>query len=366
MNTVCLNMIVKNESRVIARALDSVIPHIDTWCIIDTGSSDDTIAIIESKLSGIPGKVYRRPWINFGANRTEAFELARGMADWVLTIDADMELKAKDIKSSLSLMIDGYLIEQRSTSMSYQNIRILNSAADWKSIGATHEYFDIDYRETRTATLPEAFILDHGDGGSKSDKFTRDISLLTESLEKDPLNARNRFYLAQSYYDTRDYVSAETEYHKCIAVSQWDEELWYSQFKLGMCAIQLEKHSRVIESSMFSAWMQRPTRIEPIFELAMYFKGLHMWQQAYSLLKICNSTRIPLDRLFIHTECYGPRVKDELAIAAYWIKEYEEAFYLVDALRLNSKYYSQHRARLNDNRRIIVSALGYPTKNEDI
>ncbi|MGW8788902.1 glycosyltransferase, partial [Heyndrickxia sporothermodurans] len=40
--TICLSMIVKNEASVIRRCLDSVRPLIDTWVIIDTGSTDGT------------------------------------------------------------------------------------------------------------------------------------------------------------------------------------------------------------------------------------------------------------------------------------------------------------------------------------
>ena len=40
--TICLSMIVKNESHVIERCLTSVFKHIDYWVISDTGSTDNT------------------------------------------------------------------------------------------------------------------------------------------------------------------------------------------------------------------------------------------------------------------------------------------------------------------------------------
>ena len=45
--TICLNMIVKNESKIIFRLFDSVINLIDTYCICDTGSTDNTVQMIE-------------------------------------------------------------------------------------------------------------------------------------------------------------------------------------------------------------------------------------------------------------------------------------------------------------------------------
>ena len=41
-NKICLCMIVKNESKVIKRCLDSVMPIITAYCIVDTGSTDGT------------------------------------------------------------------------------------------------------------------------------------------------------------------------------------------------------------------------------------------------------------------------------------------------------------------------------------
>jgi glycosyltransferase involved in cell wall biosynthesis len=55
MPTLCLNMIVKNEAHVLARYLASVKPWIDSWVIVDTGSSDGTQALIRGQLQGLPG-----------------------------------------------------------------------------------------------------------------------------------------------------------------------------------------------------------------------------------------------------------------------------------------------------------------------
>ncbi|MEM7396959.1 MAG: glycosyltransferase, partial [Verrucomicrobiota bacterium] len=89
--TICLNMIVKNESAVIERCLRSLIPIIDYWVICDTGSSDDTRERVRKALKGIPGELHERPWIDFAHNRNEVLERSRGKADYLLFIDADME-----------------------------------------------------------------------------------------------------------------------------------------------------------------------------------------------------------------------------------------------------------------------------------
>ena len=46
--TICLNMIVKNETQIIQRLLESVLPIIDCYLICDTGSTDNTIELIDN------------------------------------------------------------------------------------------------------------------------------------------------------------------------------------------------------------------------------------------------------------------------------------------------------------------------------
>ena len=61
---ICLNMIVKNESRIICRLLNSALPIIDAYCICDTGSTDNTIELINSFFTErkIPGEVFVVPF----------------------------------------------------------------------------------------------------------------------------------------------------------------------------------------------------------------------------------------------------------------------------------------------------------------
>ena len=58
--TICLNMIVKNESQVIEKCLASVKPLIDYWVIVDTGSSDDTQQITKKIFKGNSRRIARK------------------------------------------------------------------------------------------------------------------------------------------------------------------------------------------------------------------------------------------------------------------------------------------------------------------
>ena len=74
--TLCLNMIVKNESSIITRLLDSVLPIIDSYCICDTGCTDNTIEVMRTffEKHNKKGKFVNEPFRDFGYNRSFALK----------------------------------------------------------------------------------------------------------------------------------------------------------------------------------------------------------------------------------------------------------------------------------------------------
>ena len=92
-NKIGLCCIVKNESKVIERALKSALPIIDYALIVDTGSTDGTQKIISKFLEkhSIEFEVIEEPWKDFAHNRTSALRHLRKRKDvkYGITLDAD-------------------------------------------------------------------------------------------------------------------------------------------------------------------------------------------------------------------------------------------------------------------------------------
>ena len=80
MNSICLNMIVKNEAHIITETLSKLLSKItfSYYVICDTGSTDNTIELIKVffQQKQIPGEIHLHTWKNFGHNRTLALECA--------------------------------------------------------------------------------------------------------------------------------------------------------------------------------------------------------------------------------------------------------------------------------------------------
>ena len=78
-------MIVKNEAAILRETLERVRPIVDEWVIVDTGSTDDTRAIISEY-----GPVTELPFEDFVTTKNKALALATG--EYILFMDADERL----------------------------------------------------------------------------------------------------------------------------------------------------------------------------------------------------------------------------------------------------------------------------------
>lgn len=88
---ISLCMIVRNEEAKLARALTSAAPWVGEIVVVDTGSTDRTVAIAES----FGAKVVHFPWCDdFSAARNASLEAAT--REWALVLDADEEFVVVD------------------------------------------------------------------------------------------------------------------------------------------------------------------------------------------------------------------------------------------------------------------------------
>ena len=324
-NTVCLNMIVKNESSIITRLFDSVLPIIDCYCICDTGSTDDTVQVITEYFNkkNITGKVFIEPFRNFSYNRNVALQECIGMSDFVLLLDADMILKVNNFTKDMLFGYDNFKIFQGTESFHYKNIRIVANNGKYKYEGVTHECIDPPPNsKTLIFNKNAIFINDIGDGGSKSDKFERDIILLTEGIVNYPTNTRYHFYLAQSLHDIGRYEEAIVYYKKRIVFGGWKVEVWYSYYRIGLCFAKLNKMADAVEYWL-EGYEYYPQRLEGLHQLLQHYRknskhklGNIIYQTTKQILEQNNDRQ---NYLFLNNDVYTYKLHYEYTIIACYL-----------------------------------------------
>ncbi|MCI3280203.1 glycosyltransferase family 2 protein [Synechococcus sp. PCC 6717] len=116
-------LIVKNEATNLQRCLASVQPVVDEIVVVDTGSTDDTVAIARQ----FTEKLYTLPWRDdFAAARNYSLDQASG--EWILVLDAD---------EVLVCLSDTSLREQLAAAPSVQAYQLLR-----REIGTGEQFSD--------------------------------------------------------------------------------------------------------------------------------------------------------------------------------------------------------------------------------
>lgn len=328
-----LNMIVKNEAKVIRRLLESVYKLIDKYCICDTGSTDDTIDIIRTFFAekGIEGEIFQESFRDFGYNRSFSLkkcDLSKfDDIDYILLLDADMFLTGPALENPDAFKQtlgnnDVYYLLQGNESFYYKNVRIVRPRKGYYYWGVTHEYVKTpEGTSYGSIEKDQLFIRDVGDGGCKTDKFERDIKLLNRGLEEIPNNDRYTFYLANSYRDAGQLENAIASYRKRIEIGGWIEEVWYSYYSIGKCYQSLGDMPNAIY-----AWMEGynyySRRIESLYEIVQYYRLTNKHHLAYLFYKIADQERtkhgITNDYLFLQKDVYDYKIDYELSIIGYY------------------------------------------------
>jgi len=326
---ICLNMIVKNESSIIERCLESVNPFINTWVIHDTGSIDNTRELIQgyfdkNKKPGVltTGVVFKDFEFNRNAALQEATE-QKGI-DYVLFIDGDMELKT-DLEPDEFwdlLKLPAYQISQKGSSLVYYNTRLLGKAlfGTARYHGVTHEYLGTAAGPVGKLPHDSVYIQDHGDGGCKAEKFTRDQRLLEADVRKNPHNPRSWFYLAQTYKDLGKTDKAIETYRHYMKNPGWEEEGWYAQYMVSnLFRSKSDIANSLVESVI--AYERRPHRAEPLYKLTELCRDKSWHRLGWQFALLGNTIEFPKhDSLFVETPVYAYRFLYELSILAYYVQ----------------------------------------------
>ena len=378
--TLTLCMIVKDEADVILRALHSVSSFVDHICICDTGSTDGTQRIIEAyfKKFNLSGKVFERPWKNFGHNRTECFDLAKETfkdSEYLMTLDADEIIMAWDgqpqhdrrVVSIPPLDGDMMYVKTVYSSCHYYRGTFFKASLDWKWKGVLHEYPHAE--ETHRVVIMDKLCNFPTQDGARSkveNKYLLDAEVFEKELKEHPEDSRSWFYLAQSYFDGEKPELAIVPLEKCIEHTAWWEEEFIARLRKARYKRQAGFSFEDVMAEYLVTYDKFPTRMEPLFDIISYYRSTEQYQSAALFLQAALSISYPKECiLFVEEALYHWQLQDEASIVYHKIGNSDVALYIASLIVDKPQVPPQEVERIKRNMETFKKAIDQKKEFKD-
>jgi len=277
-NLINLCIMVKDAGEQFEQTLLANIPFIDRWTILDTGSTDCTLSIIDRVLSNIPGKLYQEEFINFKDSRNRLIELAGTECKFNILLDDTYRLEG-DIRCFLrevrgDQFADSFSLYIKSYDVEYISNRVLKPAKSLKYIYRMHEV--IQPNVNVMIPIESACIYDYNNPYMETrtqDRKLYDLSMLMVDLQETPEDSRHHYYIARTYALLNDFENAYTHFLKKMNHSNpgYIQELIDAIFEAA----------RLANYTLHKPWEECENLYKKAFELdktrpdSLYFLGIH-------------------------------------------------------------------------------------------
>ncbi len=384
--SICLNMIVKNESHVIKETLVNLCSYFNFsyWVICDTGSTDGTQQIIRDFFGekGISGELLEHEWRDFGYNRSLALYAAYDKTDYLLVFDADDRIVG-DFKLPSEMTTDSYYL-RIGTDFSYKRTLIVNNRKKWCFKGVLHEFITCLEDASQSVDITGNYYMESRRSGSRNNdplKYSKDAAILEKAyVDEIDEGLRNRyvFYCAQSYKDAGNIPKAIEWYKKVLNLKTWDQEKYISYLRLGECFKHIGD-----EINMMYYWTKgysfMPSRAETLYQLINYYR--HKGEYRLCELYYNISKNIPnpgTSALFSSTDVYDYKLDEEYTIFSFYTgnknidsqmtRMIKDGRANMGLLMSNSNFYCENKLKIikdaNGQYKLTDNVFCFPSKTE--
>ena len=277
--------------------------------------------------------------------------MCQGIADYVLTVDADEVVQFEDGFALDELNADYGMVVKRRGNREYRVPSLLKTSCNWRWEGVLHEQPCCDV-VIEGETVEGLTIVSPPEGARSLDPHTyrRDALMLEAALIEDPDNSRTVFYLAQSYRDADDYDNALRYYERRLSMDGWHDEEFIALYQIGIVKTRRDDPWPECLDAFLTAQAHTPERIEPLYRIGMHYARRKEWELAWLFLeKAAKADRIDPDKLFVEADIYDWRAKLEASVAAYWTDRHAESIALSETLLASDHLPKRLRARVEEN-----------------
>lgn len=328
MALLCALFMVFNESNSIARTLELVLPHVDECCILNSGSTDDTMQVIRKVQLDHPHVMFHmfsEPFVDYSTTRNVLLRHARE----VTTAPYFMFLNASDrlhhgglLRSQLETYHCTHKDSPQPVSfhITVEGNGVVTTAPKVFSRHASIRYERPVFEELVGATVVDGtpwrqcYILHDRLGNIKKTLAQLPVErcILQKMVTQAPFDIRSLYYLAQTCIDMGDLKEAQEhleQYLQCTQNIVPDE--YYYQVLIRWCFVTFKEEERLplVIGRLHEAYSIDPTRAEALYYLA-YVYGYLLPQKniplAYLYIKeACTLTMPCTANMYVQLDMYG-------------------------------------------------------------
>lgn len=332
-NLIHFTMIVKNAGERFKDVLLHNLPYIDRWTILDTGSTDNTISIIQNVLKDKKGTLYQEPFINFRESRNRCLDLStyegRIPCEYTIMLDDTYQIYG-DLRKFLIHNIDDDAIESFSlyikTDVQYVSNRIIKSKTNLRYINTIHE--TIQPNKNYLIPIDISYLSEYIDEYMNQRTIARkqlDLNLLFDEYNKDPTNPRHSYYIAGTYLAIKNWEDARKWYRiRLNYKSSFEEEEYDALYKIAFLSDFYLDTWENAEKYYLSACTFNPKRPESFYMLSEHYRQLSDYPKAYHyLVQAFNCLQfVPSFQMNSKINMYYNHIPNNLILVSYYVGDY--------------------------------------------
>lgn len=212
--------IVKNEVENLAKSIKSLKNQVNEIVVVDTGSTDDTIAVARK----FGAKVYSFPWQD-DFSKARNFALSKAKGDWLVLLDADEYFTAKTAGNIRQVIrqakqVDGFLVQLVNYDVDtaevqnyFYALRIVRKQAGLHYEGMIHEELKLSGDNSmKLAQVPANMLEIYHTGYAASvsqQKIKRNLQMLQQAVANGQSEESLARYFCDCYFGLDDMEKCE-------------------------------------------------------------------------------------------------------------------------------------------------------------
>lgn len=272
-------MIVKNESQLLKRCLESICSVADEIIVVDTGSTDSTV----EEARKFTSRIFQVEWRNdFAWARNISIENAT--CEWILWLDADDIVPRETLpildrlKKGTPDKVFGFIVRNQrpnNTGTEFVQARMFPNRADIYFERKIHEQMmPSALKLGMKMEKCEAVVEHHGyaDPSTLKEKASRNVKLLLEEFKDHSPDSVSTVEIADSYCLMGDFESAKNWYKKTLEIEGCEESTptiaGHAYYGLGNIYNQEGFHKDAL-SSFENALRFTPWRVDCLYSKAV-------------------------------------------------------------------------------------------------